>query len=49
MSNFKKDFPIFKNHSDLIYFDSTATAQKPQFVIDAVKNYLEHDYSNIHR
>ena len=49
MSNFKKDFPIFDNNKWLIYFDSTATAQKPKIVIDWIKNYLENTYSSIHR
>jgi len=47
--SFKKDFPIFKNNPDLIFFDSTSTTQKPEKVIDGVKKYLENDYSNIHR
>lgn len=47
--NLKKDFPIFNNNKDLIYLDSTASSQKPSFVIDWLKNYLENDYSNIHR
>ncbi len=47
--DFKKDFPIFKNNPELVFFDSTATSQKPSHVIDAIKNYLETDYSNIHR
>ena len=29
--------------------DSTASSQKPSYVIDWVKDYLENDYSNIHR
>ncbi|MDD2907506.1 MAG: cysteine desulfurase [Candidatus Gracilibacteria bacterium] len=45
----KKDFPIFKNNPDLVFFDSTSTTQKPSFVIDGIKHYLENDYSNIHR
>jgi cysteine desulfurase/selenocysteine lyase len=49
MSNFKNDFPIFKNNPNLIYFDSTASSQKPSYVIDWLKNYLENDYANIHR
>ena len=49
MSNLKQDFPIFKNNPWMIYMDSTATSQKPSFVIDAMKQYLETDYSNIHR
>lgn len=47
--SFKKDFPIFQNNSDLIFFDSTSTTQKPSYVINWVKKYLENDYSNIHR
>lgn len=47
--SFKKDFPIFKNNPDLVFFDSTSTTQKPEKVIDWVKKYLENDYSNIHR
>lgn len=47
--NHKADFPIFTNNPDLVYFDSTASSQKPQFVIDGMKHFLEHSYSNIHR
>ena len=47
--SFKKDFPIFTNNPNLIFFDSTSTTQKPSYVIDWIKKYLEHDYSNIHR
>ena len=47
--NFKKDFPIFKNNPWLIYFDSTASSQKPSYVINWIKDFLENDYSNIHR
>lgn len=47
--DFKKDFPIFQNNKDLVYLDSTASAQKPAYVIDSIKDYLEKDYSNIHR
>ncbi|MBL7893559.1 MAG: cysteine desulfurase [Bacteroidia bacterium] len=48
----RADFPILSrlvNNKPLIYFDSGATAQKPQVVIDALKNYYEHDNANIHR
>jgi len=46
---YKKDFPIFENNPDLIYLDSTASSQKPKYVIDWIKDYLENSYSNIHR
>jgi cysteine desulfurase/selenocysteine lyase len=45
----RNDFPIFKNNPDLVFFDSTSSSQKPSYVIDAMKTYLETDYSNIHR
>nr|MDD3720698.1 aminotransferase class V-fold PLP-dependent enzyme [Candidatus Gracilibacteria bacterium] len=45
----KNDFPILKNNNNLVYLDSTASSQKPYYVIDGIKNYLENDYSNIHR
>ncbi|MDR3328542.1 MAG: cysteine desulfurase [Prevotellaceae bacterium] len=48
----RKDFPILHqqvNGKDLVWFDNAATTQKPQPVIDAVKNFYERDNSNIHR
>lgn len=47
--NVKDDFPIFKNHSDLVYLDSAATSQKPKQVIGAIKNFYEYENANIHR
>ena len=47
--NIKRDFPIFRNNNDMIYLDSTASTQKPSLVIDWIKDYLENNYSNIHR
>ncbi len=37
--NVKKDFPLFKNHKDLIYFDTAATAQRAQSVLDAIMEF----------
>lgn len=45
----RSDFPIFENNPELIYLDTTATAQKPKAVIDAMVRFLSYDYSNIHR
>jgi cysteine desulfurase / selenocysteine lyase len=47
--SFRKDFPIFKNNPNLVYLDSTASSQKPSYVIDSITNYLSKNYSNIHR
>src|SRR5690349_19349350 len=45
----KADFPIFKNNPGIVYLDSGATSQKPQVVIDAIKNFLEKYNAPIHR
>lgn len=46
---YKKDFPIFKTHPELVFLDSASSAQKPQIVIDGMKNFFENSYANIHR
>lgn len=43
------DFPLLRENPKLIYFDSAATAQKPQCVIDAVSGFYAHGNANIHR
>ena len=45
----RKDFPIFENNQNLIYFDNTATTQKPRQVIEKIKEVYEKYYANIHR
>lgn len=52
LNEIKKDFPIFKqkmNGQPLVYLDSAATTQKPQAVINAVKDFYEQRNANIHR
>lgn len=49
---YRKDFKILDQlieNRPLIYFDNAATNQKPQVVIDAIKEYYETINSNIHR
>jgi cysteine desulfurase/selenocysteine lyase len=45
----REDFPIFKNNPSLIYFDNSASTQKPKQVIEKVKEVYEKYYANIHR
>ncbi len=44
----KKDFPLLSRR-DVVYLDNAATTQKPKQVIEAVKDYYENHYSNVHR
>ena len=37
------------NGEDLIYLDNAASTQKPNSVINAIKDYYENDHSNVHR
>ena len=47
------DFPIFKNVKvngrPLTYLDTSASAQKPQSVIDRIAYNYSHEYANVHR
>jgi 7-keto-8-aminopelargonate synthetase-like enzyme len=48
----REDFPILREQAHghpLIYFDSAATSQKPRAVIEALRNFYEHDNANAHR
>jgi hypothetical protein len=47
----KQDFPIFntEKNRNLTYLDSAASSQKPKKVMDAVANFYENYYSNVHR
>jgi cysteine desulfurase / selenocysteine lyase len=45
----RKDFPIFKNNPNLIYLDNAATSQRPQIVIDTVKDFAEKENANVQR
>jgi len=48
----REDFPILKqtvHGKPLVYLDNANTTQKPQVVIDAIREYYETYNSNIHR
>src|SRR5437899_8858011 len=48
----REDFPILHEQAHghpLIYFDNAATSQKPRNVLDALRNYYEHNNANVHR
>lgn len=48
----RSDFPMLKktmHGKPLIYFDSAATAQKPQGVIDAIDDFYRDHYGTVHR
>lgn len=48
----RKQFPILSrevNNRPLVYFDNAATTQKPEAVIERIRNYYESENSNIHR
>jgi cysteine desulfurase/selenocysteine lyase len=48
----RRDFPALHQSvhgSPLVYLDNGATTQKPQSVIDAVRDYYSRDNANVHR
>ena len=48
----RRDFPILAGQNrgkPLVYLDTAASAQKPQAVIDAIVDFYQSDYANIHR
>ena len=48
----RADFPILQQQiykRPLIYLDNAASTQKPRQVIEAIRQYYEHDNCNIHR
>jgi cysteine desulfurase/selenocysteine lyase len=53
ITKIRADFPILdrevKPGVPLVYLDSTATAQKPRQVMEAMDDFYEHSNANIHR
>jgi len=48
----RKDFPVLQElvyGKPLVYLDNAATSQKPQRVIDSLRDYYSHYNANIHR
>src|SRR5919198_5554004 len=48
----RADFPIFEqvfNGKPLAYLDSAVTAQKPRQMLDAMRDFYETSYGNVHR
>ena len=52
VNRIRADFPILArevNGRPLVYLDNGASAQKPRCVIDAMTQFYEQDYANVHR
>jgi cysteine desulfurase/selenocysteine lyase len=48
----RADFPILAERpygKPLVYLDNAASAQKPLQVLDRMRHFYEHEYSNVHR
>lgn len=45
----RTDFPLLAANPSLHYLDSAATSQKPSVVLDALREFYEHDNANPHR
>ncbi|HWA02090.1 MAG TPA: cysteine desulfurase [Rhizomicrobium sp.] len=48
----RRDFAVFDRAvygKPLVYLDSAASAQKPRQVLDAMRNFAESEYANVHR
>jgi cysteine desulfurase/selenocysteine lyase len=49
IASLRNDFPLITGGGPLVYLDSAATTQKPNVVLDAIRNYYVHDNANVHR
>ncbi|MBS1978606.1 MAG: cysteine desulfurase [Bacteroidetes bacterium] len=45
----RHDFPIFRNHPDLIYFDNAATSQRPERVLREISDFDQKQSASVHR
>lgn len=49
---FRKDFPLLQtkiNGEQIVYFDNSATTQKPKIVLNAIIDFYKSKNSNVHR
>ncbi len=52
LTSVRESFPMLSktmHNKPLIYFDTAATAQKPQSVIDAITHFYQNHYGTVHR
>ncbi|MCH2234932.1 MAG: cysteine desulfurase [Crocinitomicaceae bacterium] len=52
VESLRKDFPLLnisQGKNPYVYFDNGATSQKPQVVIDRLKQYYDQENANVHR
>lgn len=45
----RSDFPLLATRPDLAFLDSGASSQKPRQVLDAMREFAENHYANVHR
>jgi len=48
-ASIREEFPLLAANPSLAYLDNAATTQKPRVVLEALRNFYEHDCANIHR
>jgi len=46
LSPYRDDFPLLRENAGLVFLDSAATAQRPQMVLDATRDFYERLNSN---
>lgn len=49
IKNIKDEFQIFKNNPKIVYLDSGATSQKPNQVLESIKNFYDNSNANPYR
>lgn len=49
ISKWRQDFSVFKQRPDWAYFDSAASCQVPEQVLEGMLNYQREQHANVHR